>query len=175
VVYATVPELTDAEYVWLNPDPLLAEPRLPAAGLLNVIVTALIVIDSVVLSAVKPALLVALTVKLLVVFDATALNPEIIPLVEFKVAPAGNDPLTTLYVTLEAPGPAFALTVKVLPDARCVSVNVPKLPDETHVGGLAPPPRPNPCVPLTEPIKGIYYSYPILCVACIVTHNKPST
>jgi len=136
-------------------------------------VTALIVIDRAA-SAVNPALLVALSVKLLVVFDDTALNPEIIPLVPFKLAPAGNDPVTKLYETLVAPGPALALTVIVLPAARCASVNVPKLPDDIHDGGAAPPPRPNPCEPLIDPMKGICYSYPILCIACIVAYNKPS-
>jgi hypothetical protein len=98
-----------------------------------VTVAALIVIDNAA-SAVNPALLVALTVKLVVVLDDTAENPEITPLPEFKLAPAGNDPTTTLYETDTAPGPALALTVNVLPDARCASVNVPRLPEDTHIG-----------------------------------------
>jgi hypothetical protein len=95
--------------------------------------TPLIVIDKAA-SAVNPALLVALTVKLVVVLDATAENPEITPLPEFKLAPAGNEPTTTLYDTVAAPGPGLALTVNVLPAARCASVNVPRLPEDTHIG-----------------------------------------
>jgi hypothetical protein len=79
---------------------------------------------------------VALRVNVLVVSEATALNPLIAPLLEFNVAPDGNEPEVREYDIVPVPSGSDAATVNTT--ERPLSNTVPSDPaGVVHSGSLS--------------------------------------